>query len=628
LPDADTVPGRVAGTDPFRGRGGGSVRVVAAAVIAGLLSGVLATPASSAAAAQAQDADAAPTPSTTVIAPVPDPPESIRDVDGRPPDLSGVRFGWPDQEPLVTELARVDVEIKTATIRIEAAKASRDEALARLEGARTALEAALDEAAAAAAAARAARADAAATEGPIRDAQRLMAAAAVDAYVGQDLDNLLNPTGTRFTTKQTRGIYAASMVKATRAKWRRLQAVQRRANERRTAAIATEAASTGRAESLAEVIAEAEVAVASAEERARAASARVVELRVQAAGLWAGIIEIGRRPDPTTTTAAASSTSLGAEDMVRETAMELSSGGPLGHFVTYQSFDFPRVVLDAYVLAAATMDDQRPRCRLRWELLAGIGKVESFHGRIFGNIVDDYGNVRPGIRGPALDGVRFGLIRDSDGGAWDGDTAYDRAVGPMQFIPGSWRIYGRDGNGDGDRDPHNYFDAALAAAEHLCRGGHDTSTGTGLYNAVFSYNRSASYVATVFSHMNTYGRLSLPDGYAATAPRQVGPLPAVVFPPTPPASTTSTTGPTSTTGAGSSTSSGSSTSTPSATTEPTGPTSSTTATTDPPGATNPAGPTRSTGNGSPTTGTTFSATPASGAATPTSGGNPPPAPGG
>lgn len=45
----------------------------------------------------------------------------------------------------------------------------------------------------------------------------------------------------------------------------------------------------------------------------------------------------------------------------------------------------------------------------------------------------------------------------------------------MQFIPSTWSNggpdgtgWGADGNGDGKKDPHNVFDAALAAGGYLC----------------------------------------------------------------------------------------------------------------------------------------------------------------
>ena len=74
------------------------------------------------------------------------------------------------------------------------------------------------------------------------------------------------------------------------------------------------------------------------------------------------------------------------------------------------------------------------------------------------------GEVRPAILGPVLDGSDGNAaITDTDRGRYDGDTRWDRAVGPMQFIPSTWASWGRDGNGDGTLDPENIFDAALAA---------------------------------------------------------------------------------------------------------------------------------------------------------------------
>ena len=50
------------------------------------------------------------------------------------------------------------------------------------------------------------------------------------------------------------------------------------------------------------------------------------------------------------------------------------------------------------------------------------------------------GSIRPEILGPVLDGRRFALIPDTDGGAFDGDLEYDRAVGPMQFEVATHRM--------------------------------------------------------------------------------------------------------------------------------------------------------------------------------------------
>ena len=75
-----------------------------------------------------------------------------------------------------------------------------------------------------------------------------------------------------------------------------------------------------------------------------------------------------------------------------------------------------------------------PTCRLGWHLLAAIGRVESDHGRFGANQLDSSGLAIPGIFGPPLNGTAgTRTITDTDAGQLDGDTEYDRAVGPMQF---------------------------------------------------------------------------------------------------------------------------------------------------------------------------------------------------
>lgn len=165
--------------------------------------------------------------------------------------------------------------------------------------------------------------------------------------------------------------------------------------------------------------------------------------------------------------------------------------------------EFPLVVLDAFVRTQIREEQLHPGCRLDWRLIAGISKIESNHGTFGGSTVDATGQTRS-IIGPRLDGAVFANIPDTDGGRLDGDPLYDRAVGPMQFIPSSWVLFALDGNGDGRIDPRNYYDAALAAGEHLCRAGHDTSTEAGLRAAVFGYNQSLEYVDAVFSQYLRY----------------------------------------------------------------------------------------------------------------------------
>ncbi|MFG2948556.1 lytic transglycosylase domain-containing protein [Streptomyces adustus] len=172
----------------------------------------------------------------------------------------------------------------------------------------------------------------------------------------------------------------------------------------------------------------------------------------------------------------------------------------------------PATVLDAYKKAAAELAASKAGCNLPWELLAAIGKVES--GQARGGNVDANGTTLSPILGPKLDGNGFALIQDTDNGAYDGDTTVDRAVGPMQFIPSTWAWAGRDGNGDGLKDPNNVYDAALAAGHYLCRNGWDLSTQADLNRAILSYNYSQDYLNTVLSWLEYYrkGTHEIPDG--------------------------------------------------------------------------------------------------------------------
>ncbi|MGW7521012.1 lytic transglycosylase domain-containing protein [Streptomyces sp. NPDC054796] len=177
----------------------------------------------------------------------------------------------------------------------------------------------------------------------------------------------------------------------------------------------------------------------------------------------------------------------------------------------------PATVLDAYRRAERALAASAPGCGLRWELLAAIGKVES--GQARGGAVDAHGTTLRPILGPVLDGNGFARITDTDGGRWDGDGVYDRAVGPMQFIPSTWARWGSDGNADGREDPANIYDAALAAGRYLCAGGRDLTSRAGLEAAVLSYNASRAYLRTVLSWYAFYreGVREVPDGQ--------GPLP-------------------------------------------------------------------------------------------------------
>lgn len=165
------------------------------------------------------------------------------------------------------------------------------------------------------------------------------------------------------------------------------------------------------------------------------------------------------------------------------------------------------VALHAYWRAA-----QLAPCRLPWWLVAGVGKVESRHGTAFGSEVTAAGDTTVHIIGIPLDGrPGTAAVSDSDGGRLDDDPVWDRAVGPMQFLPGTWGRLGRDGNGDGEADPHNLYDAAAAAAVLLCLGGDALDEGA-QRAALLRYNRSVPYGSKVLAEGRGYrDSLELPD---------------------------------------------------------------------------------------------------------------------
>lgn len=169
----------------------------------------------------------------------------------------------------------------------------------------------------------------------------------------------------------------------------------------------------------------------------------------------------------------------------------------------------PQTALEAYGYAQWVIEQTQPSCRLGWTTLAAIGKVESDHGRAKGATLTPDGRAFPPIIGDPLDGQGGRkLIRDTDNGELDNDPVYDRAIGPMQFIPSTWRSWATDADSDGVRDPHDIDDAALAAAKYLCAGGRDLSTAAGWREAVLAYNNVQSYLDEVFETANRYGQQS------------------------------------------------------------------------------------------------------------------------
>ena len=165
----------------------------------------------------------------------------------------------------------------------------------------------------------------------------------------------------------------------------------------------------------------------------------------------------------------------------------------------------PARALEAYGTAERAQHAATPDCGLSWATLAGVGRVESDHGRLGRADLDADGVARPSIVGVALDGSPgLAEMPDTDAGRLDGDVEFDRAVGPMQFLPATWARYGADGDGDGVRNADDLDDAAAAAARYLCANGRDTADGDGWWDGVLAYNRSIDYARRVWTAADRY----------------------------------------------------------------------------------------------------------------------------
>ena len=178
----------------------------------------------------------------------------------------------------------------------------------------------------------------------------------------------------------------------------------------------------------------------------------------------------------------------------------------------------PSMALAAYRNAEQMMATSNPDCGISWNLLAGIGRIESGHAN--GGATDARGTaVRP-IYGPALDGTLPGnevIVQSSAGGS----VTYARAMGPMQFLPGTWARYVSDGDGDGVADPQNLYDSTLAAARYLCSGGLNLRDPSQVMAAILRYNNSMPYARNVLGWAAAYATGVVP----VDLPPVTGPAP-------------------------------------------------------------------------------------------------------
>jgi len=166
---------------------------------------------------------------------------------------------------------------------------------------------------------------------------------------------------------------------------------------------------------------------------------------------------------------------------------------------TAASSGLPATAIDAYGRAVLVMAKDDPGCHLGWTTLAGVGTIESANGTLGGRQLLANGYADRPITGPALNGAGgFAAIQ--------GDKGWARALGPMQFLPSTWEKWGADGDGNGQADIHDIYDASLAAARYLCADGHDLATAQGWTAAIYSYNHSATYVRQVYDAATAAGR--------------------------------------------------------------------------------------------------------------------------
>lgn len=191
-------------------------------------------------------------------------------------------------------------------------------------------------------------------------------------------------------------------------------------------------------------------------------------------------------------------------------AMIVNAPGALG---------IPSIALAAYRNAEQKMAVAAPACGVSWNLLAGIGRIESGHAG--GGAVDARGTAVVPIYGPALDGTLPGnevIVASSGAGS---RVTYARAMGPMQFLPGTWARYASDGKGDGVADPQNLFDATLAAARYLCSGGLNLRDPSQVMTAILRYNNSLPYAQNVLGWASAYATGVVP----VDLPPMTGPPP-------------------------------------------------------------------------------------------------------
>ena len=165
---------------------------------------------------------------------------------------------------------------------------------------------------------------------------------------------------------------------------------------------------------------------------------------------------------------------------------------------TAAKHEIPQRAMAAYAGAQLRIGETRPECNLGWNTLAGIGSVETSHASIDDSGLNALGVAEPAIIGPLLDGSEGVMeVEDTDAGEYDDDEQWDRAVGPMQFLPETWETHAVDGNLDGETDPQQIDDAVLTAGVYLCETAEDLTDDDEWVSAVTTYNQSLEYARDV-----------------------------------------------------------------------------------------------------------------------------------
>src|SRR5688500_15074460 len=101
--------------------------------------------------------------------------------------------------------------------------------------------------------------------------------------------------------------------------------------------------------------------------------------------------------------------------------------GADGAVSTLSTTGIPSAALYSYRRAETLLSKADKSCKLPWNLVAAIGRVESNHGRSNGNALSAEGLAQPGIFGAPLNGNGVAKITDTDNGSLDNDTVWDRA---------------------------------------------------------------------------------------------------------------------------------------------------------------------------------------------------------